>query len=81
MNTEDLKKLTERFGDRVSFDKTEMLFYSHDTASLPGIVKQTLKTTPEAVVQPTSTEDVVFITIFARERAIPLTAKFLPCLP
>ncbi len=75
MKTKDKKELQEKFGQRVSFDKTEMLFYSHDTASLPGVVKQLLKTVPEAVVQPISAEDVVFITQFARERAIPLTPR------
>lgn len=75
MKAKDKKELQEKFGERISFDKAEMLFYSHDTASLPGLVKQMLKTVPEAVVQPVSTEDVVFITQFARERAIPLTPR------
>ena len=75
MKAKDKKELQEKFGERISFDKTEMLFYSHDTASLPGLVKQMLKTVPEAVVQPVSTEDVVFITQFARERTIPLTPR------
>ena len=38
MNMKDRTQLRDRFGERVSFDKTEMLFYSHDTASLPGVV-------------------------------------------
>jgi len=75
MKAKDKKELQEKFGERISFDKAEMLFYSHDTASLPGLVRQMLKTVPEAVVQPVSTEDVVFITQFARERAIPLTPR------
>ena len=75
MKNSDRIQLRDRFGERVSFDRTEMLFYAHDTASLPSIVKQMLKTVPEAVVQPTSTEDVVFITKFARERKISLTPR------
>jgi hypothetical protein len=35
------KVLETQFGDRVSFEKTERLVYSHDTASLPKMVKQT----------------------------------------
>jgi len=69
------KELAARFGERISFDKTEMLFYAHDTASLPGMVKQMLKTVPEAVVQPLDTEEVVYITRFAREKSIPVTPR------
>jgi Fe-S oxidoreductase/FAD/FMN-containing dehydrogenase len=71
----DKQAIRDRFGERSSFDRTEMLFYSHDAASLPGLVKSMIKTTPEAVVQPTNTEDVVFITGFARKQAIPLTPR------
>ncbi|MFC1905068.1 FAD-binding oxidoreductase, partial [Chloroflexota bacterium] len=67
--------LQEKFGERVSFDKTEMLLYAHDQASLPGIIKRMIKTVPEAVVQPLDAEDVVFITQFARENSIPLTPR------
>ncbi len=75
MKSNDKELIRERFGERASFDKTEMLLHSHDAASLPGIIKQMLKTVPDAVVQPASTEDVVFITKFAQERAIPLTPR------
>jgi Fe-S oxidoreductase/FAD/FMN-containing dehydrogenase len=75
MKAKDKVQLRERFGERVSFDKTEMLLYSHDTASLPGLVKRIINTVPEAVIQPSSTEDVVFITQFARQRNIPLTPR------
>ena len=69
------KELETRFGDRVSFEKTERLVYSHDTASLPKMVKQTLKTVPEAVVQPLSTADVIFITKFSCQHKVPLTPR------
>ena len=75
MNNEARTELGARFGERVSFDKTEMLFYAHDTASLPTLVKQTLQMVPEAVVQPLNTEEVVFITRLARQKAIPLTPR------
>lgn len=75
MNTKAQMKLQEKFGERVSFDKTEMLFYSHDAASLPGIIKQMFNSVPEAVVQPLDTEEVVFITRFAREGDIPITPR------
>ncbi len=75
MKAEYRKELAARFGERISFDKTEMLFYAHDTASLPGMVKQMFKTVPEAVVQPLNTEEVVYITRFAREKSIPVTPR------
>jgi Fe-S oxidoreductase/FAD/FMN-containing dehydrogenase len=75
MDKQYQKALEANFGDRVSFEKTERLVYSHDTASLPKMVKQTLKTVPDAVVQPLSASDVIFITKFSREHKIPLTPR------
>ena len=75
MKAKDQSQIQERFGERVSFDKTEMLLYSHDTASLPNMIKQIINTVPEAVVQPVDTDDVVFISRFAREKGIPITRK------
>ncbi len=68
-------ELEAKFGNWVSFEKTERLAYSHDTASLPGMVKQMLKTVPDAVVQPLNTDDVVFVAKFAREHNIPVTPR------
>ncbi len=75
MKTETKRLLQEKFGDRVSFDKTEMLFYSHDTASLPGMVRKLIKPVPEAVAQPLNTEEVAFIIKLASESAIPITPR------
>jgi Fe-S oxidoreductase/FAD/FMN-containing dehydrogenase len=75
MNKSCRQALEAVFGERVSFEKTERLMYSHDTASLPNLVKQTFKTLPDAVIQPLKTSDVVFITGFAREHNIPLTPR------
>ena len=75
MNIMIKKALETKFGDRVSFDSTERMAYSHDTASLPGMVKQMLKTVPDAIVQPLDNDDVTFITRFAVEQNIPLTPR------
>ena len=75
MNNGDKFLLTEKFGARVSFEKTEMLLHSHDTASLPGIVRRLFNSVPVAVVLPVTADEVVFITKFARERNIPLTPR------
>lgn len=75
MNTKDRNELTGKFGDRVSFQKIERLLYSHDTASLPGMVKSLIKNVPEAVVQPVNTDEVVFLTQFCRQKGIPITPR------
>lgn len=75
MKVRDRTVLEEKFGERINCDKTEMLFYSHDTASLPAVIKQMIRTVPEAVIQPVDTEEVVFVTRFAREKGIPLTPR------
>ena len=75
MNRAQIKELETQFGDRMSTEKTERLVYSHDTASLPSLVRQTLRTIPEAVVQPITIEDVIFIVKFTRKHKIPLTPR------
>lgn len=67
--------LQEKFNDRVSFERTERLLYSHDTASLPGMVKMLIKHVPDAIVQPISADEVAFLVGFAQERGIPLTPR------
>ena len=71
----DKSQLISKFGDRVSFDKTEMQLYSHDAASLPGIVRQLINNVPEAVVQPIDIEELVYIVKFAQKYGIPLTPR------
>ena len=75
MKAKDRDELKERFGERVSFEKVERQVYSHDTASLPGLVKRLIHSVPEAIVQPIDTDEVVFLTQFARERGIPITPR------
>jgi len=43
MRARDRADLKNRFGERVSFEKVERQVYSHDTASLPGLVKRMFK--------------------------------------
>ena len=50
----------ENFGNRVSFDKSERLLYGHDIAAIPKMVQPIIgNTTPHAVVQPESEEELV----------------------
>ena len=48
----------EKFGNRVTFDRTERTLYGHDMAAMPSLVKPLIgDTTPDAVVQPRSEEE------------------------
>ncbi len=68
--------LREKFGGRASFDKTERKLYGHDIAALPSLVKPLLgNTTPDAVVQPETEEELVELVRWARENDIPLTPR------
>jgi Fe-S oxidoreductase/FAD/FMN-containing dehydrogenase len=68
--------LQEKFQSRVSFDKTERKLYGHDIAALPRLIKPLLgNTTPDAVVQPETEEELVDLVRWARENNIPLTPR------
>lgn len=68
-------ELKERFGDWVTFDKTERLLYGHDVASLPEAVERLIDNVPEAVVQPRSVDEVVFLVRLSREHSVPLVPR------
>ncbi|HVP78379.1 MAG TPA: FAD-binding oxidoreductase, partial [Thermodesulfobacteriota bacterium] len=68
--------LKEKFQSRVSFDKTERKLYGHDIAALPSLIKPLLgNTTPDAVVQPETEEELVALVRWARENHISLTPR------
>ena len=68
--------LEEKFGSRVSFHKTERKLYGHDIAALPSLIKPLLgNTTPDAVVQPETEEELIALVRWARENDIPLTPR------
>ena len=68
--------LSERFGDRVTFDRVERMLYGHDIAAMPGLIKPLIgSTTPEAVVQPESEEELIELVRWASKRRIPLTPR------
>jgi FAD/FMN-containing dehydrogenase len=74
---ENLRGLLERdFGNRVTFDYMERRLYGHDIASMPRLVKPLIgDTTPHAVVQPSSEEEVVDLVRWARDNDLPLVAR------
>jgi len=68
--------LKEKFGDRVNFRRTERKLYGHDIAAMPALIKPVVgSTTPCAVVQPESEEELVELVRWANENKIPLTPR------
>ncbi len=70
------EELRQIFGPRVTFDRLEQIFYSHDVGSLPSLVKPLLGSTlPAGVVQPTREEQVVQLVALSRTHGIPLVPR------
>jgi FAD/FMN-containing dehydrogenase len=68
--------LERKFGDRVSFRKMERKLYGHDIAEIPKLIKPLIgNTTPDAVVQPQSEEELVELVRWAVQNRIPLTPR------
>ncbi|UCC61319.1 MAG: FAD-binding oxidoreductase, partial [Dehalococcoidia bacterium] len=68
--------LDEKFGSRVTYSKTERKLYSHDIAAMPSLIKPLIgETTPEAVVQPETEEELAELVRWASENNIPLTPR------
>ncbi|MBI4303871.1 MAG: FAD-binding oxidoreductase [Chloroflexi bacterium] len=76
MSTEQHYFLEQKYGNRVSFRKTERKLYGHDISSVPGLIKPFIgNTTPDAVVQPESEQELVELVRWAKENGIPLTPR------
>ena len=68
--------LKEKFKDRVNFDDVERMLYSHDIAAMPSLIKPLIgDTTPDAVVQPQSEEELKELVAWAAKNHIPLTPR------
>ncbi len=71
-----MKELTKLFGDRISFDETEIEVYSHDIGVMPSLVKKFLgEFKALAVVQPVNEEEIVHLVKLANEKEIPLIPR------
>ncbi|MBN1352677.1 FAD-binding oxidoreductase [candidate division KSB1 bacterium] len=76
LSKKDVTWLADKFGDRVSFDKIERVLYGHDIAAMPKLFKPLIgSTVPDAVVLPTSQEELVELVAWATNRKIPLTPR------
>ena len=68
--------LENTFRDRVTFDAVERMLYGHDIAALPGLMKPLIgDTTPDAVVQPVSEEELQALVRWAGGQGVPLTPR------
>jgi len=68
--------LTQTFESRANFHPTERKLYSHDIAAIPSLVKPLIgNTTPDAVVQPETEEELVELVRWATENRVPLTPR------
>jgi len=76
LSKKDISWLQEKFGSRVTFDKTERVLYGHDIAAMPKLFKPLIgNTTPDAVVQPQNEAELVALVKWAAERKIPITPR------
>jgi len=76
ISKQDRTFLESTFGKRVTFDRIERKLYSHDIAAMPSLFKPLVgDTTPDAVVQPVSGEEVAKLARWASDRRVPLTPR------
>ncbi|MFC2156736.1 FAD-binding and (Fe-S)-binding domain-containing protein [Acidobacteriota bacterium] len=76
INKRDKVWLEQTFKERINFNPTERLLYSHDIASVAGLFKPLIgKTLPDAVVQPRSQDEVVELVKWASSHRIPLVPR------
>ena len=68
--------LEEEFGSRVSFRKVERKLYGHDIAAMPSLIRPLIgNTTPDAVVQPETEQELANLVQWAAEHRISLTPR------
>jgi Fe-S oxidoreductase/FAD/FMN-containing dehydrogenase len=68
--------LKTKFGERACFRRTERKLYGHDIAEIPSLIRPLVgNTTPDAVVQPQSEEELVDLVRWASENKVPLTPR------
>ena len=69
------KELIEIFGERVAFHELERQVYSRDAANLPTLLTTTLKTLPQAIVQPANANELQLLLSLAVKEHIPLVPR------
>ena len=68
--------LESAFGQRANFEKLERKLYSHDVGDMPRLIKPLVgDTTPEAIVQPETEQELVDLVNWARANDVALTPR------
>jgi FAD/FMN-containing dehydrogenase len=68
--------LKEIFDNRVNFDETECVLYSHDIAAIPSLIAPLIgRTVPDAIVQPQNEEELIELVHWAVQNNIALTPR------
>lgn len=76
VNLEQQAFLTQQFGSRVSFNRTERKLYGHDIAAIPRLIRPLIgNTIPDAVVQPETEDELVKLVAWANKQNITLTPR------
>jgi Fe-S oxidoreductase/FAD/FMN-containing dehydrogenase len=76
LTTADRDRLKNLLGARVTFERRERRLYGHDIAAMPSLVRPLVgDTTPDAVAQPTSEEQLIELVRWATGRGVPLTPR------
>ena len=69
------EKLAEIFGDRLLTEKHELILSALDVGSLPKQVGWLMNTTPDAIVQPLTPEEISALYKFCQKKKIPLVPR------
>jgi Fe-S oxidoreductase/FAD/FMN-containing dehydrogenase len=76
LSKKDKTWLEDMLGDGANFNPTERLLYSHDIAAMPSLFKPLVgNTIPDAVVQPSSEEQLAKLIRWAADKRIPLVPR------
>ena len=76
LDKEQKHYLQETFGKRVNFESLERKLYSHDIAAMPGLIKPLIgNTTPAAIVQPSTEQELSELVQWAAQHNIKLTPR------
>jgi Fe-S oxidoreductase/FAD/FMN-containing dehydrogenase len=70
-----IENLTGVFCDRIAFHENERMLYARDIGGLPAFVEKQIESTPDAVIQPDSLEDLKALTDLAGKEDIPLVPR------
>jgi Fe-S oxidoreductase/FAD/FMN-containing dehydrogenase len=76
LNQNEKHFLSQKFGSRVNFRRSECKLYGHDVAALPGLIKPLVgNVIPEGVVQPETEAELIDLVEWAVRNRIALTPR------